>query len=73
MLEPILAGTPTDSRAPRALWLCTLWHDWILYTGASTRPPAPPHSLPYASISRGFLKIEWVAGRIFKDFSLGVC
>ena len=26
---------------------------------------APPHSPPYASISRGFLKIEWAAGRIF--------
>ena len=75
-LVPILARIPNDSHAPRAWWLCTLSSDSVLYTGASTRPPrlqmpmpnpsaAPPHSPPYASISRGFLKIEWAAGRIF--------
>ena len=30
--------------------------------GASSAP-APPQNPPYASISRGFLKIEWAAGR----------
>ncbi len=30
--------------------------------GASSAP-APPHTPPFSSISRGFLKIEWAAGR----------
>ena len=52
------------SRAPRAWWLCTgvVRFDFV-------PAPAPPPILSakggqaFSSISRGFLKIEWAAGR----------
>ena len=56
------------SRAPRAWWLCTevVRFDFVLaLSGApagAPSTPAPPLSHPRL-ISRGFLKIEWAAGR----------
>src|SRR3989338_8810513 len=55
---------PLMSRAPRAWWLCT-----GVVRFDSVPAPAPPPILSAkggqacTSISRGFLKIEWAAGR----------
>ena len=58
MYEPILAGTLTDcARSARVVALYSVARFGFVPA------PAPPHSPPSSSISRGFLKIEWAAGR----------
>ena len=63
MYEPILAGTLTDcARSARVVAMYFASRFGSVQAREYARP-APPHSPPYASISRGFLKIEWAAGR----------
>ena len=68
------------SRAPRAWWLCT-----GVVRFDSVPAPAPPPILSakggqaFSPISRGFLKIEWAAGRVayvhipFWDYAIMGC
>ena len=69
MYDPILAGTRSDcARSARVVALYSVARFGSVPRlqvpmPAPSAAPAPPHSPPYASISRGFLKIEWAAGR----------